>query len=101
MTRDGSAGTTRSVYLDLWHGQCRVARMASDADLEAARYILTGTAQAWRGVLSGTMAPLTAVMSGKIRLSKGSMASLVPYAAAARELMTAAMEMEISFPPGW
>ena len=101
MTRDGSRPTTRAVYLDLWHGHCRAARIASEADLEEARYILTGSAQAWRGVLSGSMAPLTALMSGQIRLSKGSMASLLPYAAAARELMTAAMEMEITFPEGW
>jgi putative sterol carrier protein len=102
MTRDGSAqGAAKAVFLDLWHGECRTARLASEADLESARYILTGTAQAWRGVLGGTMAPLTAVMSGKIRLSKGSLAALVPYAGAARELVAAAMDMEISFPEGW
>ena len=102
MNREGSqAPESRAVFLDLWHGQCRAARMATPEDLAAARYILSGTAPAWRGVLSGTMAPLTAIMTGKIRLTKGSMASLVPYAAAARELVVAATEMEVSFPSGW
>ena len=102
MARDGSASAeSRSVFLDLWHGHCRAARTASPDDLEAARYILSGTAPGWRGVLSGTMAPLTAIMTGKIRLTKGNMATLVPYAAAARELVGAAMEMEVSFPAGW
>ena len=102
MTRDGSPeGESRSVYLDLWHGACRGAWVARPADLEAAHYILSGTSQAWRGVLSGKVAPLTAVMTGKIRLTKGSMGALVPYVSAARELITAAMAMEVSFPDGW
>jgi len=102
MARDGSATSEeRAVYLDLWHGQCREARMATPEDLDATRYVLSGTASGWRGVLSGTMAPLTAIMTGKIRLTKGSLASLVPFAGAARELVVAAMEMEVSFPPGW
>ena len=75
--------------------------MATPEDLDATRYVLSGTASGWRGVLSGTMAPLTAIMTGKIRLTKGSLASLVPFAGAARELVVAAMEMEVSFPPGW
>ena len=102
MTRDGSPQSeTRAVFLDLWHGACREARVATDADLESARYILTGTSQSWRGVLSGKVAPLTAVMTGKIRLTKGSMAALVPFSAAARELVAAAMEMDVTFPEGW
>lgn len=102
MTQDGSPESeSRSVYLDLWHGSCRGAWVARAADLEAARYILSGTAQAWRGVLSGEVAPLTAVMTGKIRLTKGSLGALVPYVSAARELVAAAMAMEVSFPDGW
>ena len=102
MNRDGSAGgEIRAVYLDLWHGVCRTARVASESDLEAARFILSGNAQAWRGVLSGKVAPVTAVMTGKIRLTKGSLGALMPYAAAARELLAAAMAMDVSFPEGW
>ena len=102
MTRDGSSDSEwRAVFLDLWHGSCRAARVATPADLEEARYILSGTSPTWRGILSGKLAPLTAVMTGKIRLTKGSVGALVPYAAAARELVAAAMVMEISFPDGW
>lgn len=102
MSRDGSEGSeTRAVFLDLWQGACRTARVASESDLEAARFILSGNAQAWRGVLSGKVAPLTAIMTGKIRLTKGSMGALVPYAAAARELLAAGMAMDVTFPEGW
>jgi len=102
MARDGTAASgQRAVYLDLWHGRCRGARVALPEDLTAATYVLSGTAPAWRGILSGTMAPLTALMTGKIRLTRGSMASLIPFAAAARELVVAATEMEVSFPGDW
>jgi putative sterol carrier protein len=102
MTRDASAKSDRkAVFVDLWHGDCRAARVASEEDLESARYVLTGVAPAWRDVLSGKLAPLTAVMTGKIKLSRGSMASLVPYAAAARELVLTAVEMGAAFPEGW
>ena len=102
MTRDSSPDAERkAVFVDLWHGQCRAARTATEADLEEARYVLTGTAASWREVLTGKLAPLMAVMGGKIRLSRGSMSSLVPRAAAARELVAAATGMETRFPAGW
>jgi putative sterol carrier protein len=102
MTRDGSpTSELRAVFLDLWHGSCRGARVATPEDLESAQYILTGTSQAWRGILTGKVAPLTAVMTGKIRLTRGSLGALVPFAAAARELVATAMGMEVSFPDGW
>jgi putative sterol carrier protein len=102
MTRSGAArAEQRAVFLDLWHGECRAARRATDEDLEAARFVITGTASAWRELLAGNLAPLTAIMSGKIRLTRGSMAALVPYAAAARELVAAALDMDVEFPGDW
>jgi len=102
MTRDASARSeSKAVFLDLWHGECREARVGTPEDLESATYVLSGTAGAWRSVLSGSLAPLMAVMTGKIRLTRGSTASLMPYAAAARELVATAMDMEAGFPEGW
>jgi hypothetical protein len=40
-------------------------------------------------------------MKGKIRLTRCSLGALVPFAAAARELVATAMGMEVSFPDGW
>jgi putative sterol carrier protein len=102
MTRDSSGKSpAKAVFLDLWHGRCRSAHLATEADLAAARYVLSGHMSGWRDVLSGKLAPLTAVMTGKIRLTRGSMGSLVPFAAAARELVNSAVEMDVSFPEGW
>ena len=89
MLPDETEGEAQQVFFDLWHGECRVARVASPADADAARYVLSGTTSAWEQVLSGRVAPLLAVLSGKLKLSRGSLAELLPYVSAAKELVTA------------
>ena len=84
---EGSA--PHQVYFDLWHGECRAARLASPTDAGAARYVLSGSTSAWEQVLSGRVAPLLAVMTGKLKLTRGSLAELLPYVTAAKELVTA------------
>ncbi len=90
-----------AVFLDLWHGECRAARPAGPGDAAAARYALTADAATWVQVLSGALDPLAAVMSGALELTKGSVASLLPYVAAARELMAAARGLGASPPAAW
>ena len=91
----------RAVFLDLWHGTCREARAARQGDLEAARYALTASAATWAGLLGGTLDAMTAVMGGALDLTKGSVASLFPHLAAAKELVAMARGLETSLPPGW
>ena len=86
---DTAAGPPQRVYFDLWHGDCRAARVASPTDTDAARFVLSGSTGAWEQVLSGRVAPLLAVMSGKLKLTRGSLAELLPYVTAAKELVTA------------
>jgi len=91
----------RAVFLDLWHGSCREARAARAGDLEAARYALTADARTWAGLLSGSLDPMSAVMGGALDLTKGSVASLLPHLAAAKELVAVARGLETSLPSGW
>ena len=94
------AGQNRRVWLDLWHGECREARAGSAADLEMARYVFSARASIWRQLLGGKMAPLPAVMTGCLRLTKGAIADLIPYASAAQELVAAAAAVATVFPDG-
>ena len=88
----------RGVFLDLWHGDCRAARLASTADGEAAVYVLEATRADWRELMTGRLAPILALMTGKLRLAKGDLMALVPYAAAAGALIGIAGTIETSFP---
>ena len=100
--RDPGRGVEpRAVFLDLWRGACREARAAAPADETAARYVLTADATTWVGLLSGALDPLAAVMSGALELTKGSVVSLFPQVAAAKELVAVARGLRGSPPPSW
>ncbi len=88
----------RLVFLDLWHGDCRAARAAGPDDEAAARYVLAGTTAAWQQVLTGTVPPLLAIMTGKLKLTKGALAELLPYVNAAKELVLTAASVPSLFP---
>jgi putative sterol carrier protein len=91
----------RAVFLDLWHGECRGARSAGAGDEAAARYGLAAGADTWVRVLGGALDPLAAVMSGALELTKGSVMSLLPHVAAAKELVGLARTLGGTPPAGW
>ena len=100
MTADADAGVPeqRAVYLDVQGGACGGAWLADEADLSAARYVIEATPAGWQAMLSGATAPLMALMSGKLRLTRGNFAALLPYANAARELVATAGTVPCRFP---
>ncbi len=91
-------GHGHAAFLDLWHGECRAARQASDDDRTRADFMIAADADTWRRVLARELEPIFALMSGKLKLERGSLAKLVPQAAAARELVAAAARVETVFP---
>jgi putative sterol carrier protein len=88
----------RSVFFDLWHGECRDGRSATPADLEAATYIISADAFTWRQVMEGKLEPIAGLMRGKLKLARGNMAVLARYVLAAKELVRAATQVETEFP---
>lgn len=101
MTAPGPEPRRRAVFLDLWHGDCRAARVATEADEAGADFVLLGTAGEWCRLLSGTTPAIMSIMTGKLRLQRGSLSRLVPYARAAQELLAAAADMPTVYPEGW
>jgi putative sterol carrier protein len=91
----------RAVFLDLWHGNCRASRAVAEAEMQAARYVLTAHASTWTELLSGSLDPVVAVMSGRLELAKGSAMALFPHIAAAKELVADAKSLQTTFPVGW
>ncbi|MCH8010548.1 MAG: hypothetical protein IIA61_01135 [Candidatus Marinimicrobia bacterium] len=53
-----------AVNVDLWHGECREARVASEGDLEAVQYIISASPKNWRRILKGNLDPILALMGG-------------------------------------
>jgi putative sterol carrier protein len=97
---DDGPGSRRAVLLDLWHGGCRAAGTADPDDLEAARFVFRGSAAAWRHILVEGGSPVVALLSGRIRLARGDLSALLPYASAARELLSLAGSVPVRFTEG-
>ena len=100
MTEDSAADApaSRGVYLDVARGACHGARVASTADLADAAYVIEAAPDVWRELLAGRSAPLMALMTGRLRLTRGSIAALLPFANAARELIATASSIPARFP---
>lgn len=90
----------RSVWLDLFEGDCREARSAVPADVEAAHYVIAADAKTWKRVLDGDLEPIPGLIRGKLKLVKGGLVSLLPYVTAAKEMVASATRVDTSFPPG-
>lgn len=88
-----------TILLDLQGGRCRGARVVSSAP--DAAFVLTGPAAVWRRVLDQGLDPIFALMTGKLRLAKGSMAGLLPFAGAAKEIVATARALDAQPPTGW
>ena len=59
-----------------------------------------GVAGPRRAVLSGSASPAMALLSGKIRLAKGNLGQLLPYASAAKQLLHFAGQVPTRYSEG-
>jgi putative sterol carrier protein len=103
MTPDGDMGIPedRIVIADLWHGDCRGAKAAGTDELDEVPYLIKATPENWKSVLAGKTDPIVGLMGGKLKLARGSMFALLPYAKAAKELVKSAIAVDTSYPDGW
>ena len=95
----------RAVVLDLHHGACRGARAASQAELDeglpGVPFVIRAQPQAWRDILERGTDPLFALMSGKLKLARGSLGALMPFARAAQMLVATVRAVPGTLPAGW
>jgi ribonucleoside-diphosphate reductase beta chain len=90
----------RHVFLDLWRGECREARLATAADVERAGFVLSADLSTWKDVLQRRLDPIAGVARGRLRLEKGSMMTLAMHTAAAKALVVTAGRVPTVFPDG-
>lgn len=97
----GSEGPAAAVFLDVWHGQCRGAREATSTDLAGADFVLEASPAAWKQILGAQVSPVMALLTGQVTLARGELTRLLPYTAAAKELVQLAGTVDTQFPPSW
>ena len=73
-------------WLDLWHGECRGARMVTPGDGHKAPYVIRAPYTRWKDVLMGDLDPVKGMMQGKLKL-QGDLPTIIRYVRAANELV--------------
>ena len=103
MTTDAEMGIPeeRVVVADLWHGDSRGAKAITSEDLDDVPYVIKANPETWKKVLAGRLDPIVGLMGGKLKLAKGGLFALLPYAKAAKELVASAIAVDTEFPDGW
>jgi putative sterol carrier protein len=96
--RDDAAANGRGAFLDLCRGECRVARVATAGDLAEASFVVVSDPATWKAVLTGKLGLVRAIMQGRFRLTRGTLAAMLPHASAAHALLAAVDELDSSFP---
>ena len=73
-------------WLDLWHGECRGARMITVEEGAGAAYGISAPYSRWHEVVEGRLEPVKAMVQGKLKL-RGDLAEIVRHVRAAKELV--------------
>ena len=84
-------------WLDLWHGECRDARILTPEEGERAAYVIRAPYSRWKEVLRGDLDPVKGMMQGKLKL-RGDLPTIVRYVRAANELVHLTMTVPTEFP---
>jgi len=93
-TKDGKTST---VYLDLWHGDCRDAYLMADPSSKTPEFEVSGKIPSWKKVMGKQVDPIQALITRQLKL-KGNMAKVLRAVKAAQELVNSATKVDTEFP---
>jgi len=85
------------IWLDLYKGVCREARLVSAEEALKAPFCITGEYERWKQVIRKELDPVKGMMQGKLKL-KGDLPTIVRFVKAAKELVESAGSVETEFP---
>jgi putative sterol carrier protein len=85
------------LLMDLWHGDCRSARVVPPEAGKAADYVITGSMDCWVQVGRRQLDTVKGMMQGKFRL-KGNLPTIVRYVRASTRLTDISADVGGRFP---
>ena len=87
-------------YVDLYHGECREARLLLAKESVKTAFIYEGPLSSWVKLLAKQLDPIGSLMMGKFKLH-GNLAKILRYTRAAKELVNSVSTVPTEFPPEW
>lgn len=93
---DGPVTTTTYMYMDLWHGKSREAKIVQDPQEKNPAFIMSGKYGKWKQVVQAKLDPIQALMTGQLKL-KGNLPMVLKNIKAAQEIVRACTRIETEF----
>lgn len=94
---DGDLRQPRYLYMDLWHGECRRARLVDDPAEENPAFRMKASPQVWKKVVTRQLDPIQGLMTRQIHL-QGNMMLVMRNVKAAQELVECVTRVPTQFP---
>jgi putative sterol carrier protein len=94
---EGALTETVYLYMDLWHGKSREAKLVTDPKEKNPAFTMSGKYGKWKLVVQGKLDPIQALMTGQLKL-KGNMAMVMKNVKAAQEIIRACTRIDTEFP---
>ncbi len=94
---EGPVTETTYLYMDLWHGKSREARVIQDPSQKNPAFIMSGKYSKWKKVVTSQLDPIQALMTGQMKL-KGNMVMVMKNVKAAQEIVRACTRIDTDFP---
>jgi len=88
-------GKLPGFILDLWHGECRGVTWYDDAASGEADYILSASYDDWIKIIEGKLDPIKAMVSRRMKVEKGSIATIMRFTLAAINMVKTAQQVPI------
>jgi len=90
------AKKTMTLYMDLWHGECREAYEVTTAKSKP-EFTITAPLPVWRKVLEGELDPIRGLVSRQLKM-RGNMMKVMKAPKAAIELVNACAQVDTEWP---
>ena len=85
------------LYLDLWHGKSREARLVENPDELKPEFVFRGTVKTFKEIIDDGLDPIKAMLTRKLKLT-GNMAKIMRNVKAANELVRCCTFIPTRFP---
>ena len=94
---DATFKETIQFYIDLWHGECRDAKMITNENSKPdAEIQYVGTYSNWQKLIKGEIDPIRGIMMRKFKLV-GNKTKVMRSISAAKELVATAQKIDTNF----
>ncbi len=93
---DAEFKETVYLYMDLWHGKCREAFLATDPSVKDPVFKIWAPYGTWKKVILGQLDPIQGLVTRQLKL-KGDMIKIMRNVKAANELVKCCAKVETEF----